>query len=335
MLIKDLLQYSSKLPLTRSSWSIKHGIEHLIQVDENFIPLFEEFGISERFVAFLGPEFKADAFRTLLKTIVCQQVSDKSAMSIFARFMDACVGGEEKLIQPHHVLESRFETIIIDNKNKVTINGKVSGLSTSKAAYIQDLARHFNDENLLKNLDFHSVSEEVIYDKLIAVKGLGPWSVHMFMLHHVQKSDVLPIGDLGVRRGLCHFFGYPLNYFETKPHQMEISKLCSSWSPYSSLASLLMWSLSGKLLSKSSSSLSSTNSKLNTKETIVEIKGISTSEAVSSTIKNGHNVASKIKSNSGIESVRVSARISSNQSPDNSKTESKKRKQHYDIEKKM
>lgn len=260
MKIQDLIHVSSKLPLTRGAWSIQSGMEHLIKVDSKFVQLFEEFGIpshyNHEYVSMTSSSMDSenlspnDPFNSLLKTIIFQQLSAKASQPILDRFIGAC--GGTHYLTPAQVQQCKFGTILVDGKNKITANCVVSGLSQSKANYIQDLARHFSDDQLLKSTDFHSISDEALYEKLIVVKGLGPWSVHMFMLFQLQRSDVLPIGDLGVRRGLCHFFNLASPAYLTmtnakSKYSIELQEKCTSWSPYSSLASSLMWKLSDKL----------------------------------------------------------------------------------------
>jgi DNA-3-methyladenine glycosylase II len=93
----------------------------------------------------------------------------------------------------------------VDGKNKVTVNNVVVGLSNAKASYIQSLTEHFLDTSLLKDVDFDRLSDEDLCVKLKAVKGLGEWSVHMFMIFYLHRQDVFPVGEYTTTTVLSNF----------------------------------------------------------------------------------------------------------------------------------
>lgn len=82
------------------------------------------------------------------------------------------------------------------------------------------------------------MDDEALLAKLTVVKGIGVWSVHMFMIFSLRRPDVLPIGDLGVRKGVQRLYG-----LKELPRPLEMERLCEKWKPYSSFGSWYMWRL--------------------------------------------------------------------------------------------
>ena len=107
------------------------------------------------------------------------------------------------------------------------------------------MAEHFNDPDCLKDVALDELDDETLESKLVAVKGLGRWSVHMFMIFHLRRANVLATGDLGIRNGMTEFFKLPKKSLEIKGNQgeMRIQTLCQAWKPYSSVGCCLMWKL--------------------------------------------------------------------------------------------
>ncbi len=109
------------------------------------------------------------------------------------------------------------------------------GISGRKGDYLHDLAAKFlsgalSDEKLV------AMSEDDLVTALTAVKGIGVWSAHMFMIFHLHKPDVLPVGDLGIRRGFQKLY-----QLKKEPSAAEMQELAISWRPYRSLASWYLW----------------------------------------------------------------------------------------------
>lgn len=167
-------------------WSVVDGINHLIACDIRFQPLIQNHGIpviydgtvteiKESEAAYIPVNSDSSPFHSLLKTIIYQQVNGKAAILIFERLSDALGIKTGDLIEPQHVINAVVEVVFIDGKKKINVNGRVSGLSELKAKYILDLALHFDDETKLKGIDLNSLSDQDLHQKLISVKGLGPW----------------------------------------------------------------------------------------------------------------------------------------------------------------
>ena len=162
----------------------------------------------------------ADAYGALLRSIVGQQLSTKAARSIYER-VTALFGG--KTPTPEELLAYDPEEL------------RGAGLSRAKVTYMRSLAEHVIDGSL--ELDrLHELSDEDITAELTAVKGLGVWTAHMFLIFHLQRPDVLPVGDLGVRNAAKQLYG-----LEELPKPAELEALGEPWRPYRSLASLYLW----------------------------------------------------------------------------------------------
>ncbi len=163
-----------------------------------------------------------DYYQALANSIIGQQLSVKAAATIKQRFV-ALFGGE--FPTPERILEIPLEQL------------RAAGLSRSKAAYIQDLAQHIVDGSLsFDKLD--QQSNEAIVQTLTAVKGIGEWTAHMFLMFCVGRTDVLATGDLGIRNGVRAL--YQLDHL---PSPQEITELATEhgWHPYETIACWYIW----------------------------------------------------------------------------------------------
>ncbi|KAG6548530.1 hypothetical protein Mapa_010018 [Marchantia paleacea] len=197
-----------------ASEDLSAAIEHLKCADPRLRSVIEMHG---------GPKFEkcSSAFSALVRSIVYQQLATKAASAIFGRVLVLC-GGLENL---------RPETISVLSKEQL----RAVGISERKASYLHDLAAHF----LCGTLSDTSISEmddNDLMKALTAVKGIGVWSVHMFMLFSLHKPDVLPVGDLGVRKGFQKLY-----QLRELPSPAEMEKLSLCWQPYRSIGSWYMW----------------------------------------------------------------------------------------------
>ncbi|MGE5095183.1 MAG: DNA-3-methyladenine glycosylase family protein [Betaproteobacteria bacterium] len=162
---------------------------------------------------------RGDAFQTLARSIVGQQISVKAAQSIWGRFELAC-GGK---VVPPSVIALSPEAL------------RGCGFSAQKAAYVRDLAERFHGK-LVKPRRWPRMDDEAIIEELIQVKGIGRWSVEMLLIFHMMRPNVLPVGDLGLRRAMERHYnaGEPL----TKDEMREIGR---AWQPYSSVGTWYLW----------------------------------------------------------------------------------------------
>ena len=161
---------------------------------------------------------RGDAFQTLARSIVGQQISVKAAQSIWNRFAE-CSGA----VTPQAVAALSPEAM------------RACGLSAGKVRYLHDLAAHFASGALVPEL-WAGMSDEQIIEDLIRVKGIGRWSVEMFLIFHLMRPNVLPVDDLGLRRAMERL------YNRGKPLQKErMRKIGAAWSPFSSVATWYLW----------------------------------------------------------------------------------------------
>lgn len=162
----------------------------------------------------------ADAYGALVRSIIGQQLSTKAAATIYGRLTDLYGGSTPS---PQEILDTDPEAL------------RGVGLSNAKAAYLRSLAEHIVDGDLPIDT-LAEMPDEKVYDVLTAVKGLGRWTVDMFMMFHLGRPDVLPVGDLGIRRAMQIEYG-----LDGLPAPAEMERLAETWRPHRTLACLYLW----------------------------------------------------------------------------------------------
>ena len=169
----------------------------------------------------LRRERPGDAYGALLRSIVGQQLSTKAARTIYGRMTDLFDGHAPT---PRQLLAVDPERI------------RAAGLSYSKIAYLRDLAARVEDGGLqLERLP--ELPDEEVSAQLTAIKGVGQWTADMFMMFHLGRPDILPVGDLGIRRAV------QLEYRMRKPPDPKrLEKIAKPWRPHRTLACLFLWS---------------------------------------------------------------------------------------------
>jgi DNA-3-methyladenine glycosylase II len=161
-----------------------------------------------------------DAYGVLVRTIVGQQLSTKAARSIYNRL--AAIFGDRPPT-PEELLAADEDEL------------RAAGLSRPKIRYLRDLASHV----LTGEVDFdsmHALSDEEVSARIPAVKGLGQWSADMFLMFHLSRPDVLPVGDLGIRRAVERAYELP-----EMPDPDALRILAEPWRPHRTLASFYLW----------------------------------------------------------------------------------------------
>ncbi len=165
---------------------------------------------------------RGDAFTTLARSIVGQQISVKAAQSVWDRFA-AAVGGPSHRLAPAAVRQLPVEAL------------RSAGLSARKAEYLLDLARHF-DDGRVHPAQWKDMADDRIVDELVAIRGIGRWTAEMFLIFHLMRPDVLPLDDLGLVKGIS------LNYFSGEPvSRAEVREVGEGWAPYRSVAVWYIW----------------------------------------------------------------------------------------------
>jgi DNA-3-methyladenine glycosylase II len=191
---------------------MKQAIHHLRASDPVLSAIIERVGD-------YGIQFRAPDFETLVKSIVFQQLSGRVANVIFARLAAAVKG----VVTPETILKLRPSRM------------RSLGLSTQKTAYIRDLARHTRAGTVAFE-DLAALSDEEVILHLTQVKGIGVWTAHMFLIFALQRTDVLPTGDLGVRNAIRKAYN-----LEALPTPEEMERMAERWRPYCSVASWYLW----------------------------------------------------------------------------------------------
>ena len=191
---------------------MKEAIQHLKQSD----PVLS--GIIDR-VGDYGIEFRDPDFETLVKSIVYQQLSGRVASVIFGRVVKAA-GGK---LTPESILKLRPARM------------RALGLSGQKTAYIRDLARHTRDGRV-DFAELLDLPDQAVIERLTEVKGVGLWTAHMFLIFALRRTDVLPLGDLGIRAAIRKAYG-----FAELPQPAEMETLAARWRPYCTVASWYLW----------------------------------------------------------------------------------------------
>ncbi|KAM6544288.1 hypothetical protein CsatB_008735 [Cannabis sativa] len=160
-------------------------------------------------------------FLALTRSILYQQLAFKAGTSIYTRFISLC-GGETGVV-PENVLALTPQQL------------RQIGVSGRKASYLHDLARKYQN-GILSDTTIVNMDDKSLFTMLTMVNGIGSWSVHMFMIFSLHRPDVLPINDLGIRKGVQLLYN-----LEDLPRPSQMEQLCEKWKPYRSVAAWYMW----------------------------------------------------------------------------------------------
>ena len=161
---------------------------------------------------------RGDAFVTLARSIVGQQISVKAAQSVWDRFESLT-----RKMTPAQVLKLKVDDM------------RGAGLSARKVEYLVDLALHFADKRV-RVTDWPQMDDEAIIAELVAIRGIGRWTAEMFLIVHLMRPNVLPLDDIGLQNGIsqAYFSGEPVS-------RSEIREVAATWAPYCSVATWYIW----------------------------------------------------------------------------------------------
>ncbi|MBS0451689.1 MAG: DNA-3-methyladenine glycosylase 2 family protein [Proteobacteria bacterium] len=163
-------------------------------------------------------ESRGDAFTTLARSIVGQQISVKAAQAVWDRFMDL-----PRRLTPGNVLKLKVDDM------------RAAGLSARKVEYLVDLALHF-DNGTVHVDSWKDMEDEQIIAELVAIRGIGRWTAEMFLMFHLMRPNVLPLDDAGLINGISH------NYFSGDPvSRSDAREVAMAWAPYCSVATWYIW----------------------------------------------------------------------------------------------
>jgi DNA-3-methyladenine glycosylase II len=179
---------------------------------------------------------RGDAFTTLARSIVGQQISVKAAQTVWERFTD--VAGRSKAagsarknagvgapspISPDHVLKLKVDDM------------QSAGLSARKIEYLVDLALHF-DSGAIHVDAWKSMTDDEIIAELVGIRGIGRWTAEMFLIFHLMRPNVLPLDDVGLLNGISR------NYFSGDPvSRSDAREVAAAWTPFCSVATWYIW----------------------------------------------------------------------------------------------
>ena len=163
-----------------------------------------------------------DAFTTLARSIVGQQISVKAAQSVWDRFAALAPNASACLV-PVDVLG--LDPLVM----------RAAGLSARKVEYLRDLAQHFASGSVHVR-QWQQMGDEEIIEELVAIRGIGRWTAEMFLIFHLMRPNVLPLDDIGLIKGIS------VNYFSGEPvSRAEAREVGDAWAPFRSVATWYIW----------------------------------------------------------------------------------------------
>lgn len=167
----------------------------------------------------IGLQSQGDAFSTLARSIVSQQISTSAAAAVWSRFEQSVQG------------QLTAAKVLVLEAAQL----RACGLSARKAEYLHDLALHVH-EGRLNVQAWQQAEDEAIIAELTAVRGIGRWTAEMFLMFHLLRPNVLPLDDLGLIQGISR------NYFSGEPvSRSDAREVAEAWKPWRSVATWYMW----------------------------------------------------------------------------------------------
>jgi DNA-3-methyladenine glycosylase II len=196
-------------PVTPDFW--EEACKHLVKKDRVMKRLIPQFG--DGCLATRG-----DAFVTLARSIVGQQISVKAAQTVWERFALL-----QKKMTPANVLKLKVDDM------------RAAGLSARKVEYLVDLALNF-DNGTLHVKAWDAMSDDEIVAELVAIRGIGRWTAEMFLIFHLMRPNVLPLDDVGLINGISK------NYFSGDVvSRSDAREVAAAWAPYCTVATWYIW----------------------------------------------------------------------------------------------
>ncbi len=187
-----------------------------LKKDTHFAPLIKRHGTPDLSRYHGG----INIFQSLLRSIVFQQISGAAARSIHGRLLELF---PRKRPTPDALLKLRAPQL------------RACGLSTQKIVYVRDLAERCLDGTIDQKKFPRMTSQEII-DHLVVVKGVGVWTAQMMLIFRLHRLDVLPVGDLAIRKAFRHVYG-----LKKDPSAKEMEALAAPWRAYASVAAWYLW----------------------------------------------------------------------------------------------
>lgn len=189
----------------------EEACRHLVKKDRVMKRLIPQFGDA-------CLQTRGDAFVTLARSIVGQQISVKAAQTVWDRFAKL-----PKRMTPANVLKLKVDDM------------RAAGLSVRKIEYLVDLALHF-DSGALHVKSWETMADDEIIAELVAIRGIGRWTAEMFLIFHLMRPNVLPLDDVGLINGISQ------NYFSGDAvSRSDAREVAAAWAPYCSVATWYIW----------------------------------------------------------------------------------------------
>lgn len=202
---------------------------NIVDLDDKFAPLVEKFGACP-----IPIEHNYSAYEALFRAIVFQQLSGKAASTILGRVLKLfdleILGDVVKFPSPQAVLAMSDEAL------------RGAGLSWNKIAAIKDLSRKKIENIVPDNHEVTHLSDDEIVERLISVRGIGRWTVEMYLIFTLGRKDIWPSDDLGVRKGYQQVYG-----LEEMPNPKQMKELGAHLSPLRSHAAWYFWRVCDEL----------------------------------------------------------------------------------------
>jgi len=185
--------------------------KHLVKKDRVMKRLIPQFGSA-------CLQSRGDAFVTLARSVVGQQISVKAAQTIWDRF-----SALTRQLTPAQVLRLKIDDM------------RAAGLSARKVEYLVDLALHFDDARVHVD-EWSRMEDEAIVAELVAIRGIGRWTAEMFLIFHLMRPNVLPLDDVGLLNGIsqCYFSGDAVS-------RSDAREVAQAWAPYCTVATWYIW----------------------------------------------------------------------------------------------
>jgi DNA-3-methyladenine glycosylase II len=200
---------ATPLVVTPEYWA--QACQHLVKKDRVMKRLIPQFGDA-------CLQSRGDAFVTLARSIVGQQISVKAAQTVWDRF-----AALPKKMTPALVLKLKVDDM------------RAAGLSVRKVEYLVDLALHFSSGDVHEK-QWAAMEDEAIIEELVAIRGIGRWTAEMFLMFYLMRPNVLPLDDVGLINGISR------NYFSGEPvSRSDAREVAQAWKPYCTVATWYIW----------------------------------------------------------------------------------------------
>jgi DNA-3-methyladenine glycosylase II len=197
------------VPVTPAYW--EEACKHLVKKDRVMRKLIPQFGDA-------CLQTRGDAFVTLARSIIGQQISVASAQKVWDRFA----------LLPRRITPANVLRLKVDDM-------RAAGLSARKVEYLVDLALHF-DNGALHVKKWADMPDDEIIEELVAIRGIGRWTAEMFLIFHLMRPNVLPLDDAGLISGISQ------SYFSGETvSRSDVREVAAAWAPYCSVATWYIW----------------------------------------------------------------------------------------------